>query len=86
MLSDLKAYVLHIQMLEIINIITYAIIVTSATLVGLFLFKKIIFAFIAFLISLLVGYFIYSMNQLTADKHKLQIDIYSAIVNKQNQL
>ena len=86
MISDLKAYSLHIQMLEVINILIYAIIVGVSTLVGFILFKNFLSTLVAFLISILVGYFIYSIIQLEADRHKLQIDIYTAITDKSNQL
>lgn len=79
---DLKAYSLHIQMLEIINIIVYFIIVISGTIIGYIMTKQLLFALIGLLIGVLVGYLIYSIIQLNADKHKLQIDIYRAIIEK----
>lgn len=86
MISDLKAYSLHIQMLEVINYIIYAIIIVVPTFIAFISTKKFSLALITFLISILVGYVIYSIIQLTADRHKLQIDIYTAITDKSNQL
>lgn len=36
-------------------------------------------------LGLLLGYFIYSIGQLKADQHKLQIDIYRAIIEKKTE-
>lgn len=85
MYSDLKAYNLHIQMLEIINIILYFIIIISGTIIGFVIYKKFLHALIGLLIGILVGYFIYAIGQLKADKHKLQIDIYRAIIEKKTE-
>lgn len=86
MYTDLKAYNLHIQILEIINIIIYAITVIGTTIIGFIIFKKFLFALIGFLIGILVGYFIYAIGQLKADQHKLQIDIYTAIITKKTNI
>lgn len=82
MYSDLKAYSLHIQMLEIINIILYFIIIIAGTIIGYIISKQFLQAFIGFIIGLLIGYIVYSIGQLKADQHKLQIDIYKAIIEK----
>ena len=42
MYSDLKAYNLHIQMLEIINMILYFIIIISGTIIGFVIYAGII--------------------------------------------
>ena len=82
MYSDLKAYSLHIQMLEIINIILYFIIIIAGTIIGYIISKQFLQAFIGFIIGLLIGYIVYSIGQLKADQHKLQIDIYKVIIEK----
>lgn len=79
---DLKAYSLHIQMLEIINIIVYFFLIVSGALIGYIIKRQLIFALIGLLVGILIGYLIYSIIQLNADKHKLQIDIYRAIIEK----
>lgn len=85
MYSDLKAYYLHIQMLEIINMILYFIIVISGTIIGFAIYRQFLHALVGLLIGLLLGYFIYSIGQLKADQHKLQIDIYKAIIEKKTE-
>lgn len=85
MYSDLKAYSLHIQMLEIINIILYFIIIITGTIIGYIISKQFLQAFIGFLLGILIGYFIYAIGQLKADQHKLQIDIYRAIIEKKTE-
>ncbi len=82
MFLDIKAYNLHIQMLEIINIFTYAIIIISSTLIGIFIFKKFIFGLMGFLLGILVGYFIYAIGQLKADQHKFQLDLYIKLIQE----
>lgn len=85
MYSDLKAYYLHIQMLEIINMILYFIIIISGAIIGFVIFKQFFYALIGLLVGILVGYFIYSIGQLKADQHKLQMDIYRAIIEKKTE-
>ena len=85
MYSDLKAYSLHIQMLEIINMLLYFIIVVSSTIIGFVIYRQFLHALVGLLIGLLLGYFIYSIGQLKADQHKLQIDIYRAIIEKKTE-
>ena len=85
MYSDLKAYSLHIQILEIINIILYFIIIVTGTIIGYIISKQFIIAFVGFLLGILIGYFIYAIGQLKADQHKLQIDIYRAIIEKKTE-
>ena len=85
MYSDLKAYSLHIQMLEIINMILYFIIVVSFTIIGFVIYRQFLHALEGLLIGLLLGYLIYSRGQLKADQHKLQIDIYRALIEKKTE-
>lgn len=85
MYSDLKAYLTHIQMLETINTIMYFVIIIAGILIGYIIKKDIIGALVGLLIGLIVGYFIYSIGQLKADQHKLQIDIYKAIIEKKTE-
>ena len=86
MYSDIKAYSLHIQMLEIINIIVYFIIILTGTLVGFIISKQFLYALVGLLLGILIGYFIYAIGQLKADQHKMQIDIYRAIIEKEGVL
>lgn len=79
MYSNVKAYLMHIQMLEIMNIILYVTIILLSTILTLIITKNFLYAFIVFLISILVGYIIYSIIQLKADYYKMQIDIYTKI-------
>lgn len=85
MYSNIKSYLLHIQMLEVINIILYTAIVIISTIVTLFITKNNFYALIAMLISVLIGYIIYSIIQLKADYYKMQIDTYMEIKNKMKQ-
>lgn len=85
MFSDLKAYSLHIQMLEIINIILYFIIILTGTIVGFIISKQFLYALVGLLLGVVIGYFLYAIGQLKADQHKLQIDIYRAIIEKKTE-
>ena len=85
MLTDLKSFKLHIQMLEIINIIIYVVIILSTTIVSLLIFKKFLYAMIGFLIATLIGYIIYAIIQLKADYYKLQIDIYDKLAENNKE-
>ena len=76
MYTDLKAYLMHIQMLEIINIITYGLIIIVPSVITKMYTNNLTYTMIVFIICTIVGYLIYATNQLRADNHKLQIDIY----------
>lgn len=76
MYTDLKAYLMHIQMLEIINIITYGLIIIVPSVITKMYTNNLTYTMIVFIICTIVGYLIYATNQLRADNHKLQIDMY----------
>lgn len=76
MYTDLKTYLMHIQMLEIINIITYGLIIIVPSLITKIYTDNLKYTLIVFIICTIVGYLIYATNQLKADNHKLQIDMY----------
>lgn len=82
MYSNLNNYYLHIQMLEIINMILYVGIILTTSIVTYILTKTFLYTLIGFLISILIGYIIYAIIQLKADQHKLLIDMYLKINNK----
>ena len=79
MYTDLQAYKMHIQMLEIINIITYGIIIIVPSIITKIYTNNLKLTLIVFIICTIVGYLIYATNQLKADNHKLQIDMYMKI-------
>lgn len=79
MYTDLQAYKMHIQMLEIINIITYGIIIIVPSIKTKIYTNNLKLTLIVFIICTIVGYLIYATNQLKADNHKLQIDMYMKI-------
>ena len=79
MYTDLQAYKIHIQMLEIINIITYGIIIIVPSIITKIYTNNLKLTLIVFIICTIVGYLIYATNQLKADNHKLQIDMYMKI-------
>ncbi len=81
MSSDLEKYKIHIFMLEIINTIIYVLIIFTGVVIGFEIFRTSIAAIIGFLLGMLLGYFIYSYVQLSADRHKLEIEIYKEIKN-----
>ncbi len=76
MYTDLKTYLMHIQMLEIINIITYGLIIIVPSLITKIYTDNLKYTLIVFIICTIVGYLIYATNQIKADNHKLQIDMY----------
>ena len=76
MLLDIKKYNMHVQMLEIINILLYTAIIIASTLIGLIVYKQFIIGLVGFLIGILVGYLVYAVGQLKVDEHKYRIDIY----------
>ena len=82
MYSNLNNYYLHIQMLEIINMILYVGIILTTSIVTYILTKTFLYTLIGFLISILIGYIIYAIIQLKADQHKLLIDMYLKINRK----
>ncbi len=82
MYSNLNNYYLHIQMLEIINMILYVGIILTTSIVTYILTKTFLYTLIGFLISILIGYIIYAIIQLKADQHKLLIDMYLEINRK----
>ena len=67
MYSNLNNYYLHIQMLEIINMILYVGIILTTSIVTYILTKTFLYTLIGFLISILIGYIIYAIIQLKAD-------------------
>lgn len=83
MLLDIKKYIIHIQMLEIINILIYIAIIISSTLIGIIIFKEFINGLIGFLIGILAGYFIYAIGQLKVDEHKCRLGIYIKLMNEE---
>ena len=76
MYTDLKTYLMHIQMLEIINIVTYGLIIIVPSIITKIYTDNLKYTLIVFIICTIVGYLIYATNQLKADNHKLQIDMY----------
>ena len=76
MYTDLKAYLMHIQMLEIINIIIYGLIIIVPSVLTKIYTNNLTYTMIVFIICTIIGYLIYATNQLKADNHKLQIDMY----------
>lgn len=83
--SNLKEYYLHIQILEIINIIIYFIIIIITTIIGYIITKQFLHALAGFLVGILIGYLIYAIGQLKADQHKMQIEIYKALIEKKTE-
>lgn len=82
--TDIKAYLSHIQTLEIINILIYVVIIIVPTIITFFITKIFLNTFIVFLTCTAAGYLIYAINQLRADQHKLQIDIYIKLLEIEN--
>lgn len=86
MLLDIKKYNMHVQMLEIINILLYTAIIIASTLIGLIVYKQFIIGLVGFLIGILVGYLVYAVGQLKVDEHKYRIDIYIKLMNDGNNM
>ena len=86
MLLDIKKYNMHVQMLEIINILLYTAIIIASTLIGLIIYKQFIIGLVGFLIGILVGYLVYAVGQLKVDEHKYRIDIYIKLMNDGNNM
>lgn len=86
MLLDIKKYNMHVQMLEIINILLYTAIIIASTLIGLIVYKQFIIGLVGFLVGILVGYFVYAIGQLKVDEHKYRIDIYIKLMSDENNI
>lgn len=83
MLTDLKGYQYRIGLLEAINIGICSIIIIITTIITLIITKNFYYAIIAFLISGIISFILYSINQIKLDNLKLQIDIYLALIDKE---
>lgn len=83
---DIKKYNMHIQMLEIMNILVYTAIIIVSTVIGLIIFKEFITGLVGFLVGILVGYFVYAIGQLKVDEHKYRIDIYIKLMSDENNI